>query len=309
MSYKPANTEAHQTWPVRTAYKGRFAPSPTGPLHFGSLLAALASFLDARKNQGIWLVRMEDLDPPREIPGAADQILRTLEQFGLLWDQQVIYQSDRYQTYQAIIDQLLKAGHAYYCSCSRQMIAQRGGVYDGYCRSRQSHLHGITAIRLKTDNCAITFKDQIQGPQRQQLSPYCGDFVIRRKDKLYAYQLAVVCDDAAQGISHIVRGSDLLDSTPRQLYLQQLLGYQQPCYAHIPIMVNSQGQKLSKQTFATALDPLHPEKKLYQALKVLGQQPPTALQGAPIDNILDWAIENWSLGAVPSRLTVEQQEI
>ena len=259
-SDKPANTRTHKAWPLEPAYKGRFAPSPTGPLHFGSLLAALASFLDARKSQGIWLVRMEDLDPPREIPGAADQILRTLEQHGLHWDQQVIYQSERYQAYQAEIDRLLEAEHAYYCTCSRQMIAQRGRVYDGFCRTRQSHLHGMTAVRLKTDAQQITFEDQIQGSQQQQLSSYSGDFVIRRKDRLYAYQLAVVCDDATQGISHIVRGSDLLDSTPRQLYLQQLLGYQKPCYAHIPIMVNSQGQKLSKQTFATALDSQHPEK-------------------------------------------------
>ncbi len=296
------------TDPESPALTGRFAPSPTGPLHFGSLMAALASYLDARSKGGRWLVRMEDLDPPREVPGAADQILTTLDQYGLHWDAEVMYQSHRHDHYQAQIEKLLDLDHAYYCECSRQQIASRGAVYDGVCRERQTLLNGLTAIRVKTGTKPISFKDGIQGSQCQQLASYCGDFVIRRKDLLYAYQLAVVCDDASQNITHIVRGSDLLDSTPRQLYLQQLLGYTQPCYAHIPVMVNDQGQKLSKQTYATALDQHRPEAAIYRALRVLGQNPPPELEGAAVTELLQWAIASWSLSAVPHRMTVNQAE-
>ncbi len=290
-------------------YTGRFAPSPTGSLHFGSLLAALASYLDARAQHGRWLLRMEDLDPPREVPGAADLILKTLESYGFEWDGEVLFQSRRDGHYQALIEQLLQRQLAYHCDCSRQQIARRGSVYDGYCRTRQQQLTGATAIRVKTADQSIIFDDLIQGRQQQQLDQHCGDFVIRRKDRLYAYQLAVVCDDAAQGISHIVRGSDLLDCTPRQRYLQQLLGYPQPCYAHIPVMVNAQGQKLSKQTFATALDPSHPGRALHRALQVLGQQPPCELQRLPAAEILSWAISHWRLDRVPRTLTVQQVEV
>ncbi len=292
--------------PAQTTYVGRFAPSPTGPLHFGSLLAALASYLDARHQQGKWSLRMEDLDPPREVPGAADLILETLEDYGLKWDGHVSYQSERLSLYQDTLEQLLNLNRAYRCQCSRQQIAQRGSVYDGYCRGRQDQINAAYAIRLKTDNQPIHYQDLIQGSQQQLLHQYCGDFVIRRKDQLFAYQLAVVCDDAEQGINHIVRGSDLLDSTPRQLYLQRLLGYPQPCYAHIPIMVNVQDQKLSKQTYATALDSKRPEKATFRALEVLGQQPPMELKGAAVKELLDWAVSHWNLDRIPKQLTVKQ---
>jgi len=276
-------------------------------------MAALASYLDARQRQGKWLLRREDLDPPREVSGAADQILKTLECFGLHWDQQPVYQSQRHALYQERIEQLLAQQQAYHCECSRQQISARdnarGNSYDGFCRNRQSQLHGPTAIRLKTTTANVDFSDRIQGPQQQQLNHYCGDFVIRRKDRLYAYQIAVVCDDAEQGINQVVRGSDLLDSTPRQLYLQQLLGYPQPCYAHIPIMVNDQGQKLSKQTYATALDSRRPEDSTYRALQVLGQQPPAELQGCAVAELLNWAVEHWSLSKIPRQLTVKPLEV
>ncbi|MEH6626786.1 MAG: tRNA glutamyl-Q(34) synthetase GluQRS [Motiliproteus sp.] len=295
--------------PAQTHYVGRFAPSPTGPLHFGSLLAALASYLDARHQTGYWLLRMEDLDPPREVPGAADSILQTLEAYGLEWDGEVSYQSKRLPQYHALLTELLELNHAYRCQCSRQQIAQRGPVYDGYCRNRQQLISRDYSIRLKTDDQSIEHQDLIQGLQQQQLHQFCGDFVIRRKDRLFAYQLAVVCDDAEQGINHIVRGSDLLDSTPRQLYLQRLLGHPQPCYAHIPIMVNEQGQKLSKQTYATALDSKRPEKAIFRALEVLGQQPPIELKGAAVKELLAWAVPHWSLDNIPKQLTVKQIEI
>ncbi|MEH6471183.1 MAG: tRNA glutamyl-Q(34) synthetase GluQRS [Halopseudomonas sp.] len=282
-------------------YIGRFAPSPTGSLHFGSLLAALASFLDARANQGHWLVRMEDLDPPREIAGAADQILRTLEQFGLHWDGPVWYQSQRQQDYQDVLQQLVEQQHAYPCYCSRQQIALRSSaIYDGYCRHYPpANVALPSAIRLQVNDSRIGFDDAIQGHYRQHLSQEVGDFVIRRKDGLYAYQLAVVVDDAEQQVSHIVRGFDLLDSTPRQIHLQQQLGLPTPAYAHIPILVNPQGQKLSKQTYASAIDPAQPQASLFQALSLLGQQPPEGLRAATTHEMLDWGTRHWQLAQVP----------
>lgn len=298
---------SHARTAPRTSYVGRFAPSPTGPLHFGSLLAALASYLDARAHQGRWQVRIEDLDPPREVPGAADLILHALDAFGLYWDGPVTYQSHHSERYDHTIHTLLEQGQAYYCGCSRQDIQQRTGssalVYDGYCRNRQfsAAQQSPVAVRVQVDSEAISFVDQLQGPQIQCLDQRCGDFVIRRKDGFYAYQLAVVCDDEAEGISHIVRGSDLLSSTPRQLHLQHLLGFRQPCYAHIPIMLNDQGQKLSKQTFASALDTANPVPSLLQALTLLGQQPRAELHTASTTELLDWAISHWSLAKVPQQ--------
>ncbi|MEH6649191.1 MAG: tRNA glutamyl-Q(34) synthetase GluQRS [Motiliproteus sp.] len=282
-------------------YIGRFAPSPTGSLHFGSLLAALASFLDARANRGRWLVRMEDLDPPREIAGAADQILRTLEQFGFEWDGPVWYQSLRHPRYQQQLQTLLEQHKAYPCYCSRQQISLRHStIYDGYCRHRPPlDPTAAAAIRLQVKSQLIRFKDGIQGLQQQQLDQQVGDFVIRRKDGLFAYQLAVVVDDADQGINQIVRGYDLLDSTARQIYLQQQLGLSTPQYSHIPILVNTQGQKLSKQTYASAIDPDKPEASLLQALQLLGQQPPEDLRTARVHEMLDWGIAHWQLNSVP----------
>ncbi|MEH6825360.1 MAG: tRNA glutamyl-Q(34) synthetase GluQRS [Motiliproteus sp.] len=286
-------------------YIGRFAPSPTGSLHFGSLLAALASFLDARANQGRWLVRMEDLDPPREIAGAAAQILRTLENFGFYWDGPVRYQSQHLDLYQQALQQLRKQQQAYPCYCSRQQIAQRhAAVYDGYCQQqkqppRPPEPNHPAAIRVIVGDSRIGFDDAIQGHYQQQLKTEVGDFVIRRRDGLYAYQLAVVVDDAAQQVSHIVRGYDLLDSTPRQIQLQQRLQLPTPEYAHIPILVNSQGQKLSKQTYASAIDPDQPHRSLFRALQLLGQQPPEDLRAGSTHEMLRWGINHWQLSWVP----------
>jgi len=293
-------------------YIGRFAPSPTGALHFGSLLAALASFLDARANQGRWLLRMEDLDPPREIAGAADQILRTLEHFGFYWDGPVRYQSQHLEQYQQVVQQLIQQQRAYPCDCSRQQLAQRNAViYDGYCRERAlnsrqstatltaSHSTPAVAIRVKTTDTRIGFKDSIQGNYQQQLGEEVGDFVIHRKDGFYAYQLAVVIDDAEQKITHIVRGYDLLDSTPRQIYLQRLLQLPTPIYSHIPILVNHLGQKLSKQTFASAIDPERPARALFQGLTLLGQQPPEDLREATTHEMLRWGADHWDLSRIP----------
>ena len=298
-------------------YIGRFAPSPTGSLHFGSLLAALASFLDARSNQGRWLVRMEDLDPPREIAGAADQILRTLEAFGLYWDGSVRYQSQHLDQYHQVTQQLLDRQQAYPCDCSRQQLAQRNAkVYDGFCRPESlaatldsaltrpldqqlPELQRPSAIRVKVPNLDLGFEDAIQGHVQQQLRTEVGDFVIRRKDGLYAYQLAVVIDDAEQQISHVVRGYDLLDSTPRQIHLQQLLRLATPAYAHIPILVNRLGQKLSKQTFASAINPKKTEHSIFQALALLGQRPPENLRAASTHEMLNWGINHWQRAKIP----------
>jgi len=277
---------------------GRFAPSPSGPLHFGSLVAATASFLDARHRQGRWLLRMEDLDPAREPPEAADQILRALECHGLHWDGPVLYQSDRLDAYAEALDELRRQGRLFACRCSRQQIQADGGVYDGRCRTLGLPDAG-NAIRLRVDDVRVDFTDAIQGPQSQRLLQECGDFILRRKDGLFAYQLAVVVDDAFQGVTDIVRGSDLLDSTARQVFLQRLLGLPTPRYAHVPVAVNDLGQKLSKQHFAEALGLDDGAPALLQALRFLGQRPDVELMGASVNDILTWAIHHWDVQAVP----------
>ncbi len=284
-------------------YRGRFAPSPTGPLHFGSLIAAVGSYLEANTQNGEWLVRMEDLDPPREMPGAADGILKTLESYGFEWDGEVLYQSRRGDAYEAALDQLRSSGQLYPCACTRKEIADsavqgiEGPVYPGTCRAG---LHGRAprAWRVRTSMDEIEFDDAIQGHQQQVLERDIGDFVLKRADGFYAYQLAVVVDDAAQGITHIVRGADLLDSTPRQIWLQRLLGLPTPHYAHLPVAVNEHGEKLSKQTLATALDASRPAPALWQALDFLGQHPPSALQRAPLAELWAWARANWAISRI-----------
>lgn len=290
-------------------YRGRFAPSPTGPLHFGSLIAAVGSYLQAKSQHGIWLVRIEDLDPPREIPGATYSILNSLETYGFQWDEDVFYQSTRSSLYANTIDQLTSAKHTYPCTCSRKNIQealQRGHqdqltrkesqsdlIYPRTCRSTPTTSNKPRAIRIKTDNQLISFEDGIQGDYGQRLESEIGDFIIRRSDGLYAYQLAVVVDDADQHITEIVRGSDLLDNTPRQLFLQQLLNLATPDYMHLPIAVNQQGEKLSKQTFAEPLDLTNPVATLWQALDFLGQQPPDELREADLSSFWIWSIKHW----------------
>lgn len=279
--------------------RGRFAPSPSGALHFGSLIAALGSFLSARSCSGEWTVRIEDLDTPRVLPGAADAILRTLEVYGMTWDGAVSYQSQRSEYYEAALDYLTDQHLTYHCSCSRRRIAQLTGanssslVYPGTCRQGRRQTHRPAAVRLRTDSRIINFDDHIQGPYSQHLQTAVGDFVIRRADGLFAYQLAVVVDDAEQGITHVVRGSDLLDSTPRQIYLQQALGLATPRYSHLPLAVNTHGNKLSKQTGALALDQQLPGPTLMTALRFLNQNPPLELERDSVAAILSWATAHW----------------
>ena len=285
------------------SYIGRFAPSPTGPLHLGSLLTALASYLDARAHEGRWLVRMEDLDPPREQPGAATDILQTLEHYGLYWDGDVWFQSTRHSVYEAAVQQLLERHQAYYCTCSRKDLQLlSANAYPGTCRGRFKQPHQPCSIRVQVEDNVIAFDDALQGHCEFNLQAEGGDFIIKRKDGLYAYHLAVVIDDAAQHITHIVRGSDLLDSTPRHLLLQRLLALPTPVYAHLPVLVNELGQKLSKQTFAAPVPKADPVPWLYECLRALGQQPPQELALASRDELLQWAVKHWSLNRVPRQM-------
>ncbi len=286
------------------AYRGRFAPSPTGPLHFGSLVTAVGSYLDAKARKGIWLVRMEDIDPPRNVPGAADAILHTLEALGMAWDATVLYQGTRGDAYQAALAKLKKRKLVYPCACSRREIDDSavngidGQVYTGTCRKGLLAGRATRAERVLTEGARIEFKDAIQGKVAHNLERQIGDFVLKRADGPYAYQLAVVVDDAMQGITDVVRGADLLDSTLRQIYLQQLLGYTTPRYAHLPVAVNVVGEKLSKQTLAAPIDPAHPVPVLNAALVFLGQD---SVDCAPQDTKSFWqqAIAGWRMDLVP----------
>jgi len=288
-------------------YRGRFAPSPTGPLHFGSLIAALASCLEARCRSGEWLLRIEDVDTPRNVPGAADAILRTLEAFGFVWDGPLLYQSRRVAAYEAALDVLRGQGLLYPCACSRSEIAAAasrtavdgGAVYPGTCRDGLRPGAEARAWRLRVDDAVVVFEDRLQGIVEQRLAEQVGDFVLRRADGIHAYQLAVVVDDASQGITDIVRGADLLASTPRQLWLQQCLGYPRPGYAHLPVATNPAGEKWSKQTLAPALAAGKAAAELVRALRFLGQPAPAELAAAPVAEVWDWALANWSFATIP----------
>ncbi len=251
----------------RFTYRGRFAPSPTGDLHFGSLVAAVGSWLRARIEGGVWLIRIEDLDPPREVPGSATRIIETLARFGMSSDEPIEYQSQRADLYARALETLRDQGALFPCTCTRTELAASGGLHREACVPAPDRAQ---ALRVRAPRGVITFEDAVQGPQRQDLYGEVGDFVVRRADGLTAYQLAVVVDDAAQGITEIVRGADLLDSTPRQLYLQQLLSLPHPRYAHLPLAVDAQGVKLSKQAASRPVDPDDPLPALVAALKFLG---------------------------------------
>ena len=290
---------------MTTIYRGRFAPSPTGPLHFGSLVAAVASYLEAKSRAGEWLVRMEDLDTPRNVPGAADDILRALTACGMRWDDAVIYQSARTDAYHAELHRLRALGLVYPCACSRREIADsavsgiEGPVYPGTCRAGLAPGKTVRAWRIDVRGADIRFDDAIQGPVHQDLATDIGDFVLLRADRVYAYQLAVVVDDAEQGITDVVRGADLLDSTPRQIFLQKLLKLTPPRYCHVPVAVNANGEKLSKQTRALAVNYAQPLAALVPALRFLGQQPPDDLVDANIGEFWNWALRNWRIDRVP----------
>lgn len=320
-------------------YVGRFAPSPSGSLHFGSLVAAVASYCDAKSNfyngkAGKWLIRMEDIDKPREMKGAAEDILRTLEAFGFEWDDEIIVQSKRTEIYEHYLTDLKRNSLVYACSCSRKEIADssanigiEGAIYNKKCllkttggfnqsESKTVKSGAAAAWRLNTSletdltvlkaqKAHVTsFHDAIQGEVSQNIATDIGDFVLKRADGFFAYQLAVVVDDAAQGITHIVRGADLLNSTPRQMYLQQLLGFTTPHYAHLPVAVNMQGEKLSKQTLATPITPQAAPALVFAALQFLGQQPPSALKTANMAEIWLWAIAHWQLENVPKQVKI-----
>lgn len=296
-------------------HRGRFAPSPTGPLHLGSLVAALGSYLDARSRRGQWFVRIEDIDPPRQMHGASDRILRSLEAHGLTWDGAVMYQSRRIDAYREALDRLGRAGLLYPCACTRKEIADSQRrfahtpsdstlIYPGTCRSGLAPGRQARAQRVRVDDVTIQFHDRIQGRITQKLAAEVGDFVLHRADGLVAYQLAVVVDDAAQAITSVVRGADLLDSTARQIYLQQLLGLSTPEYAHLPVVVDAAGEKLSKQTRAVPLNDDAAVMNLLLALRFLGIAPDVEL-GRPSE-VLEWAQHRWDLSGVPGELALPE---
>ena len=276
-------------------YIGRFAPSPTGPLHIGSLIGALASYLDAKAHGGQWLLRMENIDPPREIDGADARILTTLQRHGLQWDGDVLEQRSRYEAYEAALAKLISEGHAFHCSCSRRQLAQFEGVHRGDCIATADPED--CAIRLRVPDTIWQASDALQTSLAQNLAAEVGDFILKRRDGYYAYQLAVVVDDGFQGITHIVRGSDLWVSTPRQIFLQSLLGLPTPHYLHFPVIVGSDGHKLSKQTFAAAVEDSRAIDNLLLALHFLNQPLPS--QRHSIDSLLRSAIDNWDRKRLP----------
>ncbi|MCQ4323049.1 tRNA glutamyl-Q(34) synthetase GluQRS, partial [Stutzerimonas stutzeri] len=291
-----------------SAYVGRFAPTPSGYLHFGSLIAALASYLDARAAGGRWLLRMEDLDPPREMPGAQAAILQALEAYGFEWDGQMVRQSERLDVYNEVIERLWRDGGAYACDCSRKQLRPFAGPYPGFCRDADRNMQNA-AIRLRVPDREYAFTDRVQGEFRQHLGREVGDFVIRRRDGLIAYQLAVVLDDAWQGVTDVVRGADLLDSTPRQLYLQELLGLPQPRYLHIPLIIQPDGHKLGKRYRSPPLQPEQATPLLLRALRALGQPTPNELQDALAAEILGWAVANWDAERIPRTPTLAEVQL
>lgn len=291
-------------------YIGRFAPSPTGPLHFGSLLAAVASYCDAQFNQGKWLLRIEDIDRPREMAGASDTILRQLDAFGFEWEGEIARQSQRNNYYEEALTILQNKQLIYPCTCTRKEIADSsnligidGFIYPKTCLNQAIKENSAFALRILVEDAEITFQDFIQGQIRQNLQTEVGDFILKRADGLFTYQLAVVVDDAAQGVTNLVRGADLLNSTPRQIYLQKLLNLPTPHYAHIPIARNAAGEKLSKQTLANSIDVKKANLQIWQALKFLGQQPPIELEFASLQELWYWAITHWQIQDIPAQVS------
>ena len=282
---------------------GRFAPSPSGDLHLGSLFTAAASYLDARAHGGRWLVRIEDLDAPRVVPGSAAAILRTLQRFGFEWDGDVVRQSERTDRYAAALDALHARGLTYECSCSRSQLADEAR-YPGHCRANPLIPGRLTATRLCIDPGYIQFTDRVQGRFRQDVAAAVGDIVIRRRDRLFAYVLAVVVDDAAQHVTHVVRGADLLDNTPRQIYLQRPLQVDTPLYAHVPVLTEPDGHKLAKSLRSVHLDagPVMPQ--LIRVLELLDLSPPRELSDAALPEAWAWAVDRWNIKRLPKRLNL-----
>jgi glutamyl-Q tRNA(Asp) synthetase len=292
-----------------STYVGRFAPSPTGPLHFGSLIAAVASYLDARNCGGKWLVRIEDIDRTRCKAEWSTHILRTLEAFGFEWDGAPVMQSQRDAHYRDALGKLRARDLLYACTCSRKEISDsatqgiEGPVYLGTCRGRQLSESGA-ALRVRTDDEPVAFVDRVQGDFTQRIESEIGDFILLRKDGLFAYQLAVVVDDALQGITDVVRGADLLLSTPRQIYLQTLLGYPLPRYLHVPVAVSERGEKLSKQTLAPGITPTNARDVLLRALGFLGQDTESCRDADGGGEFLAAAARSWRPEAIPPRMGI-----
>lgn len=292
--------------PGLSKYTGRFAPSPTGPLHLGSLFTALASFLHARSHQGKWLLRIDDIDIPRNKAGANTAILKCLEVFGLHWDGEVYYQSQHLDQYESFLAELEQNRLTYRCTCSRKTLADLFSgndsvdkhIYPGFCRDKAIPTHIPHAIRIGTESSVLSFQDELQGLLSHNMAWQHGDFILKRKDGVFAYQFAVVVDDALQKVNHVVRGCDLLEETSKQIYLQQKLGLPSPTYLHVPVIVDQLGLKLSKQTLATAVDTKAPHKTFFDLLIMLKQNPPEELNGASITELLDWAIIHWQSSAL-----------
>lgn len=316
----PLNFPTIKTAPdAKRGYVGRFAPSPSGPLHFGSLVAAVGSYLQAKANDGLWLVRIEDIDPPREVAGAAADILNTLECYGLHWDKEVIYQSRQSHYYREVLHWLAQNGKSYPCRCSRKQINQsyidsgQPGIYQRTCRMLQLD-QPHCAIRLKNDTPVTRFTDRLQGqvtafgerPLKRPLdaglnAPFADDFIIHRKDGLFAYQLAVVVDDILQGITQVVRGCDLLPTTLHQMTLYQSFAHPLISYLHLPLAVTAPGLKLSKQNHATAVDRQNPSATLIKVLQFFDMKVAVPLHGAPVAEILAWAVRHWQVKKLPKQ--------
>lgn len=285
-------------------YIGRFAPSPTGPMHFGTMVAAVASFLQAKTQNGLWLLRIEDVDITRTVSGANSRILKSLEAFGFEWDGEVVYQSLRTHFYETALECLLHKKMLFPCTCSRKELLaidefQLSGLYPGTCRDKTLPYDKEHAVRLRVKDKTISFTDSVMGDQQENIARECGDFIIKRRDGLFAYQLAVVVDDALQGVTEVVRGNDLLHSTARQIYLQQQLGYATPLYMHLPLVLGTDGKKLSKSTQSTAINENNPTPALFHALLHLGQKPPVTLKQESLDSLWQWAIQNWNKAKIP----------
>ncbi len=287
---------------MHNSYRGRFAPSPSGDLHFGSLVAALGSYLDARHHNGTWLVRIEDIDPPREVAGASSAILNTLEQFGLCWDEPVVYQSQRHDFYQSELDKLIAQGVCYGCDCTRKMIMNGGGLYLGNCLNKDpDSLKTPHSLRFLNQHGIAKFEDRLLGTTTVNNDFANEDFILKRKDGLFAYQLVVVLDDIEQQITDIVRGSDLLEVTTRQMTLYQHLAVPFARYLHLPLAVTENGLKLSKQNHAKALNLDDRKELLIQALAFLGQHNSSQYQDFTIEQLLEYASKHWSIKDIPKQ--------
>jgi glutamyl-Q tRNA(Asp) synthetase len=286
-----------------TSYRGRFAPSPSGLLHFGSLVTALASYLDAKHNDGTWLVRIEDIDPPREQKGAASHILKTLEAYGMFWDEEVLYQSQQTALYNDVLHHLAEQTLSYRCNCTRATIKALGGVYQSHCKDLAiADKH--SSIRLVNSIATHQYTDIIQGEVTCNPMLAAEDFIIHRKDGLFAYQLAVVIDDIHQGISHIIRGCDLLEPTARQLSFFKIIKAQRAQYGHVPLVVTQEGYKLSKQNKAPVINIKKPQHSIIQALDFLGQSPPQELVSYSVEEMMQWAITNWSINKIAKKTQI-----